>query len=92
MLDPGKYRFEAMARTTKLAPTRDSKGEGAGIRISGSNQPRRNSVSGDAAWTKLQYDFEVQGAQSEVVLVCESRANRGEVWFDASELKLEKLR
>ncbi|HEY6226077.1 MAG TPA: CotH kinase family protein [Verrucomicrobiae bacterium] len=92
MLDPGRYRFEAMARTAKLNATRDSKGEGAGIRISGSNQPRRNSVAGDAGWTKLQYDFEVQGAQSEVVLVCESRANRGEVWFDASSLKLEKLR
>lgn len=91
-LDPGKYRFEAMARAQKLSPLRDSKGEGAGIRISGSVQPRRNSISGDAGWTRLQYDFEVQGAQSEVTLVCESRANRGEVWFDASSLRLEKLR
>jgi spore coat protein H len=91
-LDPGKYRFEVMARTTKLAPMRDSKGEGAGIRISGSSQPRRNSVSGDTDWTKLQYDFEVQGTPSEVTLVCESRASRGEAWFDASSLKLEKLR
>jgi hypothetical protein len=92
MLEPGKYRFEALARTAKLAALRDTKGEGAGIRISGSNQPRKNSVSGDAGWTKLQYDFEVQGAPSEVVLVCESRASRGDVWFDAGSLALEKLR
>jgi hypothetical protein len=91
-LDPGRYRFEAMARTVKLSAMRDSKGEGAGIRISGSQSPRRNSVAGDANWTKLQYEFEVQGGPSDIVLVCEARANRGEVWFDASSLKLEKLR
>jgi hypothetical protein len=92
MLEPGKYRFEAMARTAKLAAQRDTKGEGAGLRISGSNQPRKNAISGDTAWTKLQYDFEVQGAPSEVILVCECRAARGEVWFDASSIKIEKLR
>src|SRR4051794_31149649 len=58
LLDPGKYRFEAMARAAKLNAARDPKGEGAGIRISGSIQPRRNSIAGDADWTKLQYDFE----------------------------------
>jgi spore coat protein H len=92
VLEPGKYRFEAMARAHQLSAIRDSKGDGAGIRISGSMQPRRNSVFGDTGWTRLQYDFEVQGTQSEVTLICESRANRGEVWFDASSLRLEKLR
>ena len=92
MLDPGKYRFEVMARTSKLTPMRGMKGQGAGIRISGSSQPRKNAISGDADWTKLQYDFEVEGAPSEVILVCESRAKSGEVWFDAGSLKLEKLR
>jgi hypothetical protein len=92
MLDPGKYRFSVMARTSKLSAMRDSKGEGAGIRISGSMQPRRNSISGDTDWTKLQYDFEVLDGQSEVVLICESRAKSGEVWFDAGALMLEKLR
>ena len=81
MLDPGKYRFEAMARTSKLAAMRDQKGEGAGIRISGTSQPRRNNVSGDAPWTRLQFDFEIQGGPSEVTLVCESRASRGEVLY-----------
>ena len=81
-----------MARAYQLAGLRDPKGEGAGIRISGSQQARRNSVAGDSGWTKLQYEFEVQGAPSEVTLICESRAQRGEVWFDASSLRLEKLR
>ena len=92
ILDPGRYRFEAMARAYQLAGIRDSKGDGAGIRISGSTQARKNSVAGDSGWTRLQYDFEVQGAPSEVTLICESRAQRGEVWFDASSLRLEKLR
>jgi hypothetical protein len=91
LLEPGRYRFEAMARTAKLAALRDPKGEGAGIRISGTTQPRRNSLAGDTNWTRLQFDFEVQGGPSEIILVCESRANRGDVWFDASSLKLERL-
>lgn len=90
MLEDGRYRFTAIARTSKLAGYGDEKGEGAGIRISGANQ-RRNKIIGDSGWTKLTFDFDVPGG-NEVVLVCESRANRGEVWFDMDSLKLEKLR
>jgi spore coat protein H len=91
-LEPGKYRFQVSARAAKLSATRDQRGEGAGIRISGATQPRRNQLSGDTTWTPLQYDFEVQGGASEVVLVCELRAKSGEVWFDADSLKIEKLK
>jgi hypothetical protein len=91
-LDPGKYRFSALAQTAKLVAMRDQKGEGAGIRISGTQEPRRNHLAGDMAWTPIQYEFDVVGVQSQVILVCELRAQRGEVWFDASSLKLEKLK
>jgi spore coat protein H len=90
MLEDGRYRFTALARTSRLAGYGDQKGEGAGIRISGANG-RRNKVTGDSGWTKLTFDFDVPGG-NEVVLVCESRANRGEVWFDLDSLKLEKLK
>jgi hypothetical protein len=81
-----------MARTRKLSATRDQKGEGAGIRISGTSQPRKNKISGDADWTKLQFEFDAPPGGGEVVLVCESRSSRGEVWFDVDSLKLEKLK
>ncbi len=89
-LEPGRYRFRAMAKTSKVAAARDQKGEGAGLRISGTTQPRRNKLEGDNGWTKLAFDFEVAGGR-EVTLVCELRASRGEVWFDANSLILEKL-
>jgi hypothetical protein len=91
-LDPGKYRFETMAKSKALAALNDPRGRGAGLRISGASQPRKNSLAGDTDWTRLQYDFEVVGVASDVTLVCELRASAGEVWFDASTLKLEKLR
>jgi len=34
------------------------------------------------------FDFDVQQDQSEVELVCEIRAVRGDVWFDLKSLKL----
>lgn len=90
MLDPGRYRFEARARTKGVAGIKDMKGEGAGIRKSGSQEPRKNHLSGDSPWTDLKYEFSVAGTQ-EVVLVCELRANKGEVWFDENSLALVKL-
>lgn len=92
LLEAGRYRFEAMARTSGVSPITDSqKGEGAGIRISGSTAPRSNKLIGDSAWKKISYEFDaVPGV--ETVLVCELRASKGEVWFDAESLHLIKLK
>jgi spore coat protein H len=90
-LDPGRYRFSALARTKNLSPRNDEKGQGAGLRISGYDRPRANKLNGTADWTNLQFDFDAPGG-GDIVLVCESRANRGEVWFDLNSLKLEKLK
>jgi hypothetical protein len=87
-LEPGTYRFEALARCAGLAPTRDERGEGAGIRISGSQRPRPNKLRGEASWTPLAYDFKVLPGTEEVELVCELRASKGDVWFDARAFKL----
>lgn len=89
-LEPGRYRFEALARSSRLAPIREPDKQGAGIRVSGGS--RRNKLEGDTGWTKLQYEFDVQGGPANVVLVCEIRATRGDVWFDANSLKLELLK
>ena len=69
-----------------------TKGEGAGLRLSGAVTPRTNKISGDAPWTKLEYEFEVAPPGDEVDLVCELRASKGEVWFDTGSLQLVRIK
>lgn len=91
LLRPGEYRFQAMARTSGVVPIKDKKGQGAGIRISQFSKARANQLSGDSGWTPLEFDFPVPaGATGEVDLLCELRASKGEVWFDANSLSLIK--
>lgn len=87
-LPGGRYRFEGRVRTMGVAASSDRKGEGAGLRISGSVQPRGNSVSGDRGWTPVAYEFEVAGEEGEVVLVVELRASRGRAEFDRGSLRV----
>ncbi len=92
-LEGGRYRFEADAKSAGVVPvTTALKGEGAGIRISGSQTPRPNKLTGDAPWQTLSYEFDVMAPNDEVVLVCELRASRGEAWFDLESLKLVKVK
>ena len=87
-LPAGRYRFEAMARSENVAAVRDELGQGAGLRISGARERRANQLAGTAGWRKLEYEFEVASPGDEVVLVCELRASRGQVWFDADSLQV----
>jgi spore coat protein H len=89
LLDPGKYRLEGRVRTAGVAAIKDEKGEGAGLRISGSQQ-RSNHASGDTSWTELGYEFSLP-AEDEVVLIAELRASKGEAWFDRESLKLVRV-
>ena len=93
LLEGGRYRFEGFARAAGVVSTQnEKKGEGAGIRISGSEKPRSNKLSGDAPWQKLEYEFAVAAPSDEVDLVCELRASQGEAWFDPDSLRLVKLK
>jgi len=92
-LDGGHYRFEGMARCAGLQSVREeTKTEGAGLRISGSLEPRLNKLTGDAPWQKLEYEFDVMPPNDEVDLVCELRATKGDVWFDLDSLRLVRLK
>jgi spore coat protein H len=92
LLEGGRYRFEGRARGSGIVALKeDKKGDGAGLRIHGSQFARTNSVVGDAAWTKLAYEFDAASPDDEVELVCELRAQKGEVWFDADSLQLVRL-
>ena len=88
LLEPGRYHFTARAQSNELAPINDDKGSGAGIRISGTQQPRNNKLTGTSPAKDLTFDFTAPGG--EVELVCELRASRGEVSFERSSLKLTR--
>ena len=87
----GRYHFEGQVRTAGVVPLKDQKGEGAGVRISGSKIPRPDEVSGDSPWQKVEYDFNVPSEPGEVELVCELRAVKGEAWFDPASLQLVRV-
>lgn len=87
LLDAGKYRFEGKISTKGVVPLKEPTGEGAGLRISGSSRPN-NQVSGDSDWKKVIFEFEVPAASTEVVLVCELRAEKGRAWFDLGSLQI----
>jgi spore coat protein H len=92
-LPPGRYVLSARAKTTGvklLMNDNDRKGVGAGIRISGTEDVRKNNLLGDTDWRNIEYEFTVAAGQEEVVLVAELRASSGEVWFERDSLKLRK--
>ncbi|MGC8742779.1 MAG: CotH kinase family protein [Verrucomicrobiia bacterium] len=88
-LEKGDYMFEALAKSARIRPISDGKGEGAGLRIAGSQTIRQNKLTGDAQWQKLVFQFSIDAPQ-EVELICELRAENGEVWFDTSSFKVYK--
>jgi spore coat protein H len=93
MLEAGEYRFEARVKTSGVESVPDpKKGEGAGIRHSGTQKPRDNKVVGTTDWQALAYPFTVQVTGEEIWLLCELRASAGEAWFDLESLKLVKVK
>ena len=88
LLDQGSYRFEGKIRTTDL---KTGPGEGgAGLRISGG--PITPGLSGTSEWRPFAYPFQVREGGSEVELVCEVRASKGEASFDTASLQLIRTR
>ena len=92
-LPPGRYVLSARAKTSGvklLMNDNDRKGIGAGLRISGTEEVRKNNLLGDTDWRNIEYEFTVAAGQEEVVLVAELRASSGEAWFERDSLKLRK--
>jgi hypothetical protein len=86
----GKFRFEAKARTIGVDPLPGESGDGAGLRISGGTRKGQKSLSGDAPWQPVSYEFESAGG--DVVLVIELRAKAGELWVDRQSLRVVRAR
>ena len=92
-LEAGRYRFEGVAKAKEVATTvADGKALGAGLRISGATEPRKNQLTGSTGWEKLAYEFEVASGPLDVDLVCELRGGKGEVWFEAESLRLVRVK
>jgi hypothetical protein len=87
-LAPGRYRFEGRVRSRNVEALSDDKGEGAGLRISGRDRVNGNRLTGTSDWKALVYPFAVNTSGESVELICEVRANKGEVWFDTESLRL----
>ncbi len=86
VLSAGRYRFEGKVKCKGVAANDGDPRSGAAFRISGRAAAKK--LSGNRDWTELSYPFEVGGESTEVELVCELNAARGEAWFDADSLKL----
>jgi spore coat protein H len=92
ILPKGLYFLEGEARAAGIITKTNEIGLGAGLRLSGDKQ-RPNKLEGDAPWTRLQHSIaNTNGVDEakEVVIVCELRAIKGEVWFDEDSLRIVK--
>ena len=89
----GHYRFEGRARCAGVVPNTGPKGNGAGIRASLGSRSTQNELVRDADWTDLTYEFDFNASDGgeEIELICELRAEKGEVWFDLGSLRLVRL-
>ena len=90
LLHPGRYAFEGRVRTDGVVSTgKSTRGLGAGLRIS--QHKRQNSLSGDAPWQEISYEFTVKEEEEEVELICDLRGSKGKAFFDRSSLLLRRL-
>jgi spore coat protein CotH len=89
-LEEGAYRFEGKVRTKDVKPTSAEPDSGAGLRISGN--PVVPELTGTQDWQNFSYPFHVRDSGGPVEVICELRASRGEAWFDASSLRVVRLR
>lgn len=89
-LPQGSYRLVVQAKGDKIEASPDSIGQGAGVRISGSQ--RSNQLVGTTDWKLLVFEFKIEQPQQEVELVAELRATSGQVLFKEETMRLVKVK
>ncbi|MFY8052540.1 MAG: CotH kinase family protein [Armatimonadaceae bacterium] len=83
VLAAGEYTFRAKCRTKDLQAMEDGNASAAGIRLG--DMSRSERVEGTTE-KELLFPFTVTDDRREVILTCEVRARRGQVWFDGPVL------
>ena len=86
-LDTGEYQFIGRLRTEGLQFDDNVTLGGVTLRISGDRNPKMLTSAPD--WTAFTYNFSVTDL-TDIELLCELRASRGRVWFEADSLKLTR--
>lgn len=87
LLNEGRYEFIARTLVERVEPLPFGTFQGAGIRIAGERR-ETTGLLGDAGWSEQTLTFSVEAPRTEVELICELRARRGEAWFDRDSLRL----
>ena len=62
---------------------------GAGLRISRHRSGQKNSATSN--WTAITFDFEATIEKPEIELICELRANSGQILYDRKSLRLQRI-
>lgn len=88
----GVYRLEAKVRTVNVKGINDGKGSGAGLRVGSADRLNTNAMAGTSEWRVLAYPFQVVEDTRDVELVAELRGTAGGAVFDATSMKLVKLK
>ncbi len=83
VLAAGEYTFKVKCRTKDLQAMEDGNASAAGIRLG--DMSRSERVEGTTE-KELLFPFTVTDDRREVILTCEVRARRGQVWFDGPVL------
>ncbi len=89
-LSRGRYRFQGMAKLSRVQPLTYGHNQGAGLRCGGASSTPFKFL-GDSGWKMLTADFAVESDSEEIELICDFRAQAGEVWFDLNSLILRQI-
>jgi hypothetical protein len=87
----GRYRFEGQAMISSVTPLPFGKNQGAGLHVTSKTQ-KPTSFTGTSTWKNLGVEFQVDGDEEGVELLCQLRASAGEAWFDKNSLHLVQIR
>jgi hypothetical protein len=95
LLPGGAYVLEGRVRTHDVVnliepKERTPKGNGAGLRLSGTRTARTNEALGDSPWQLLEFPFTAKPPQDEIEFICECGHTAGEAWFDFSSLRVRR--
>jgi hypothetical protein len=90
-LEPGRYRFEGLARTAGVKALGFGRNHGASVGVRGQKAAGSRWLTGDTDWTKLQTEFEVSAPKTDVELICALRAGAGDTWFELDSLQLVRV-
>ena len=90
-LTPGRYRFEARARSVGVKGLPFGRTSGVFLSVPGRNGSNVAPLTGDHDWTPLRVEFDLAKEEQEIELLCSLRARAGEAWFDLESLRLVRV-